>query len=667
MDEVEQARHSRRELSLLMLIGGLVIALGACWVGFRLIIGRPLGKLLYAIRQSEKQSKACLVEHSANDELGCVLRAFNDMQCRLSAETGRVRQAFEGLDRVYNTTPALLCSTDDAGRINSVSDHWLVSTGYERNEVLDKPMSHFLTPGSLEVYDLSIVPSLARLEPVTDVPLALRRKDGADIDILLSAVSDHDPGRDSATTLCVMTDISALKAAERRLEHLALTDPLTDQLNRRGLLKYLDSLLEAKASQQSSPDRSIAAVMIIDLDNFKWINDTYGHDAGDRLLVAAAGRLRTCVRADEPIARIGGDEFALVCHHLESRAAIERLGGRLIECLEKPFALGGVNGFISASIGIALIDSRHETADEVLRLADLAMYRAKQRGKSTHVTYSEAIGQQVHETAKIREQIRHGLDHGWFSLCYQPIVGARTERIVGAEALLRLNCPEAGPVRPDLFVPVAEETGQIVELGTFALEQGLAALAKMRHLSANPDLYLAVNLSPRQLSDHLDAALDQALAIDPDLVHHLVLEITETMLLQRSDDIARRLCRLRERGTRIALDDFGTGYSSLSHIQQFPVDIIKIDKSFIGQLCTDGDAFHRPLAMVRATAAMAQELGIKIVAEGVEHESTVDLLRECGIDLFQGYLYAKPMPLDQLGNQLASRQLRKTHMTEALN
>ncbi len=648
--EIALARQSRRELALIMLVGGLAIALGACWIGFHLIVGRPLESLLQAIRLSERSGEARLAPHRSNDEIGRITVAFNDMQTRMQADANRLRQAFLDLDRIYNITPALLCATDAAGVVTSVSDHWLTATGFARDDVLGRPLARFLPAAAAEVYESRVRAPLARGEAVVDVPLRLKRRDGTELDILLSGVDDRGPAAQGSSRLFVSTDISDLRSAERRLERLALTDPLCELPNRRGFLAHL----------HASPGRRpvggmLDAVLFIDLDNFKWINDTYGHQVGDKLLLAAAGRLRSCVRPTDVIARLGGDEFAIICHGLQERATATRLADELIGRLAVPFDLDGVKACVSASIGIAFTDWENEEPDEVLRFADLAMYTAKQDGKNTHVVYNGAIGQKAVERARVRELIRDGLERDWFSLVYQPIIDARTGRIVGIEALLRLACPTGGPLGPERFIPIAEETGQIIELGHLALTRGVTDLLAVgqRHCSAG--LYLAVNLSPRQLDDRLEEKLDAVLAEQPGLAGRLVLEITETMLLQRPDDVARRLHRLRDRGIRIALDDFGTGYSSLSHIQHFPVDIIKIDKSFIRQLSAGASSRLRPLAMIRATASLGQELGIDVVAEGVEEAATIELLRDCGIDLLQGYLFAMPMDRLSLDKWLAHR------------
>ncbi|MEZ5826828.1 MAG: EAL domain-containing protein, partial [Geminicoccaceae bacterium] len=649
--EIHEAQHSRREFSLFMLLGGLAIALLAAWAGFRMIVGRPLARFLEAIRQSESSDAPSLVDHPARDELGRVARAFNAMQRRLAAESLRLRTALARIDRIYHATPALLCTLGHEGDLASVSNHWLRATGYRREEVIGQPLASFLAAASKSRFDEEVRRPLRLAEPIHDVPLVLCRRDGSTFDILFSAIPDDDGDEgDGRTALCVISDVSALKDAERRLEKLALTDPLSELLNRRGLLESLDRFLA-----RPRPEGALSVALFIDLDDFKWINDTYGHEAGDELLRTASARLCASVRGDDMVARIGGDEFAVICRRVESKESAEQLAGRIIARFKEPFPLGPAMGHVSASVGIAFIDESHGTAEEVLRLADLAMYEAKQSGKSTFATYSEHLGHRVHKSAVVREQVRIGLKEGHFRLHFQPIVDIESGMAAGCEALMRLDVPGTGPVSPELFVAAAEETGQIMELGILALEEGIAALDGLSRGIGGSDFYMTVNISPKQLNDQLAPAIDRLVADRPHLAGRLVLEITETTLLQRSDDIARRLVELNRRGVRIALDDFGTGYSSLSHIQNFPVDIIKIDKSFIARLDGEGADRQRALAMIRATVSMAHDLGIRVVAEGVERESMLRALEECHVDLAQGFHHARAMPYDDLVAWLGER------------
>jgi len=638
--EINEAAQSRREFSLLVLCFGLLIAILSSWLGFNFIVGRPLNQLLGAIRSRKVTGLPSPVQTRQRDELGVVMSAFNDMQTHLDQEAAAVGRALAQLDRVYNTTPALLCSIDERGVLTSVSDYWASTIGVARDELIGQSITQFLDSSSAPVFREKVLSKEGRKAKVRDIPLKVLSQECRQIDVLLSAVPDVGIDGD-LTILCVMSDISLLKAAERRLHKLALTDSLTSLPNRRGLVEHLSRVIHR---EKDTIGHSTTAVMFIDLDNFKWINDTYGHEAGDSLLIEVGERLRLCVRVNDFIARLGGDEFAIVCYRIESPDKTEQVAERIIEQLKKPFVHGVSQGFISASIGIAYIEPGIEGPDSVLRLADLAMYDAKQGGKGCHRTYRQELSKKAFTTATLREQIAKALDEGGFSLVYQPIVDLESEMPVGAEALLRLTCPTHGMIPPDEFIPVAEETGQINELGSWVIKEGIQGLAGLDFEASRSDFYVTINISSRQLDDKLIDILEACFQRHPKARDRIVLEITETALLQQGDRVAELLGAARDRGVRIALDDFGTGYSSLSHVHNFPVDILKIDKSFVCGLGTsDPDATRRQMAMIRATSSLAKELGITVVAEGVEAAATSRILLDCGVGLGQGYLFSPPM------------------------
>lgn len=640
-EEIDVARRSRREFSLLVLCLGFLIMTASSWLGFRLIIGHPLRQLLHAIRESRDTGLPSPIETQRRDELGIVMRAFNKMQDRLNQEAIAVRDACKRLDRVYNTTPALLCSCDDIGVLTSVSDHWTSALGFHRHNILGQSIEKILTSSSSGIFREKVLAGIMAEGSVRDIPLTLVKNDGCQIDVLLSAVSDRETdGR--TTILCVMSDIGLLKSAEQRLRKLALTDSLTGLPNRRGLIEHLGRVLNR---EEENPETSSTAVLFIDLDSFKLINDTYGHDAGDSLLVEVGERLRICVRVNDFIARLGGDEFAVVCHRLESRDRVNSVAERIISKLKEPFEHDAVQGFVSASVGIAYVEPGMAGPDSILQLADLAMYQAKQSGKGCFRTYSQELGNKAKSVAKLREQIHQGLNDDGFSLVFQPIVDLATEMPVGAEALLRLTCPKSGAIPPDAFVPVAEETGQIHELGHWVIEHGIESYGLFDDLAISSGFYVTLNLSSLQLNDKLIDQLENVFAKHPKARGRIVLEITETALLQRGDRVGQLLSAIRETGVRIALDDFGTGYSSLSHVHDYPVDILKIDKSFVQGLGTrETDVTRRQMAMIRATSSLAKELGIAVVAEGIEAAVASRILLDCGISLGQGYLFSPPMP-----------------------
>ncbi len=639
-EELEAARRSRREFSILTLAAGLLITVLSSWFAFALIVGRPLGQLLGAIRRSQETGEPAPINTDRRDELGVVFDAFDGMQAHLAKEAATVRRALAQLERVYNTTPAMLCSCNADGILTSVSDHWTAIMEAKRDAVLGQSIERFLDTASIPSFRESVLTAVSAGRHVHDLPVKLHSQDCRPIDVLLSAVPDIGvDGR--MTILCVMSDVSLLKATERRLHQLALTDALTGLPNRRGLIEQIDRVVKRDAN---SFDDTVTAVLFIDLDNFKWINDTYGHEAGDALLVEVGERLRLCVRVNDFVARLGGDEFAVICYRLESRREVEQVAQRIIEKLEKPFEQGSMQSLVGASVGIAYAAPGMEGPDCILQLADLAMYEAKQSGKGCYRSYSRELSSKAAVKATLREQIHNGLEADGLSLVFQPILSIESGRPIGAEALVRLTCPNAGPIAPDAFIPVAEETGQIHELGDWVIENGIASLERLGAGTGCCDLYVGINLSPCQLGDHLIGRLEEMFARHPSARGRVVLEITETALLQRGDHVADLLRSLKRVGVRIALDDFGTGYSSLSHVNEFPVDMLKIDKSFVIGLGTCGpESTRRQLAMIRATSSLAEELGIMVIAEGIETKATAQILLECGVRIGQGYHFSRPV------------------------
>ncbi|MEM8948457.1 MAG: EAL domain-containing protein [Pseudomonadota bacterium] len=641
---IDAATRYKWEFLTLFLCAGLLVPIASSWVGFHLIIGRPLQQLFRAIRESQETGFPSRIGTRRQDELGIVINAFDDMQDKLNRAAMAQHRALAHLERIYHATPALLCSCDDRGILTSVSDHWVSTIGLSRDEILGKPLENFLDASSIAAYRAGGLANALDETDVQNVPLKLMSKDGRRIDILLSAVVDLDADGQKSM-LCAMSDISSLKAAERRLLKLALTDPLTGLPNRRGLIEHLGRVIHR---QVATTERAKTAVLFIDLDNFKWINDSYGHEAGDSLLVEVGERLRLCVRVNDFIARLGGDEFAIVCHRLESPEKAEKVADRIIEKLKLPFEHGIAKGHVNASVGIAYLTPDLDGPDSVLRQADLAMYQAKQSGKGCYRTYSREIGEKALTTAVLREQIQQGLEDDDFYLVFQPIVELASETAVGAEALLRLECPKSGLIAPDAFVPVAEETGQIHELGAWVIEQAIESFVALDRGFEASAFYITINLSPHQLNGDLVDTLERAFQRRSETRNRVVLEITETALLQRRGRVVELLQEVRAAGVRIALDDFGTGYSSLSHLHEFPIDILKIDKSLVHGLgIRNSDDSRRQLAMIKATSALANDLGIVVVAEGVEAAISSRILLDSGVHFGQGYLFSPPVPLSR--------------------
>ena len=441
-------------------------------------------------------------------------------------------------------------------------------------------------------------------------------------------------------------DVTEQRAMEEQLRRQALEDPLTG-LSNRALLR--DRLEHAVARLQRVTDGQRLAVFFLDLDDFKTVNDSLGHAAGDVLLTAVGQRLSGAVRAIDTVARLGGDEFAVLAEDIPAEMDPNDLGRRLTKALMPAFQVGETEVFVRASVGYA-VASPGDDGDLLLRNADLAMYQAKAEGKSGLRRYDPGL----HTTAVARLELEHdlrvALEAHEFVIEYQPIVALDSDRIVGLEALLRWNHPTRGMLEPDRFIPLAEESGLIVEIGRWVMDESCRQLAEwIEHGLASPELTLSVNLSVKQVHD---AAIvdDVATALRESGLpgYRLTLEVTEGVLVDDSEAVIGRLSAIREMGVRIAIDDFGTGFSSLGYLSRFPVDVLKIDRSFVQRM----SAKASDLAVIEAAIGLAATLGLETVAEGIERSGQTERLRELGCRLGQGFLFARPAGANQIADAL---------------
>ena len=441
--------------------------------------------------------------------------------------------------------------------------------------------------------------------------------------------------------------LAALEAADHleRTQHLAEHDALTGLPNRTLLLERLRHAL----SRSLRTDKTIA-LLFLDLDRFKAINDTWGHEAGDHVLRTIAARIDESLRPFDTVARLGGDEFVVLCEDVEGEQAALEIARRLRASLSRPIDVLGDYVSISASVGVALPDDAHEDAEELLHAADTAMYRAKRRGLGTSELASPALRAGANARARVERTLRGAIERGEIHIFYQPIVDLRTGRVQRAEALLRWEHPNLGWVSPGEFIPVAEESGQIIALGRHVLAAACRQQAAWRDRFGDDAPGVSVNLSPRQLRDpDLVEVAGGMLARDRIAPGDVAFEITESVLLDGDPETRRTLQALRALGAPLQLDDFGTGYSSLGYLRDFPVDGIKIDRAFVGQL--HSDPANR--AIVEAVVLMARALHLHVVAEGVERTEQRTLLEGLGISLVQGFLFARPGPPEAVERLLA--------------
>jgi diguanylate cyclase (GGDEF)-like protein len=448
-------------------------------------------------------------------------------------------------------------------------------------------------------------------------------------------------GRTWATVTEIHTDHDLVN----RFAHQALHDALTGLPNR---VLLADRICQGLS--RASRSGSSVAVAFLDLDHFKLINDTQGHAEGDALLRAVAERLSGAVRAGDTVARFGGDEFVVVYEEVSSREEAADLAERVRSTLEYPFVLGGEKVYVSASLGVA-IGASDATTEELLRDADAAMYHAKIEGRARTQIFDEEIRARASWRRNTEKALRRALDESEFRLEYQPIVAVDAGWIVGAEALLRWDHPEKGLIPPADFISVAEETGLIIPLGEWVLDTACRQLDAWRREIAQVPLFMSVNMSPRQLrAGSADLVLGAAArhGVDPS---KLTIEITEGCVMVDGPSSLEALTQLKATGVQIALDDFGVGYSALNYLKRYPIDVIKIDRSFIAGLGTDAN----DSAIVSAIAAIARGLKVAVVAEGVETDLQLSGVRRLACQYAQGYVFARPLPPDAFADLVRSR------------
>jgi diguanylate cyclase (GGDEF)-like protein len=432
----------------------------------------------------------------------------------------------------------------------------------------------------------------------------------------------------------VAEDITERKEAQDRLLHLAHYDHLTGLPNRTLLHERLKQALSRAGRHQD-----LVATVFLDLDHFKTVNDTLGHASGDQLLRQVAERLAMVLREDDTIGRLGGDEFAVILSDIAHPAGAEVAVHKIMAALHAPFEVDGHDLYVTVSAGISLYPADGIDTDSLLRNADAAMYRAKEVGRNGYQFFSQEMNQRARERLSLEGHLRRALERQEFTLHYQPKVEVRSGHVTGCEALLRWHNPELGCVPPARFIPLLEENGGIVRVGEWVLQEICRQLKQWKEDGLT--VRVALNLSARQFYQRdLDTSLIRIVAdagVDPGLIE---LEITESMLMHNPGQAARILGAVKECGMRLSVDDFGTGYSSLSYLKRFPLNALKIDRSFIEDITVNPDS----RAIVQAILALARSLALRTVAEGVEKEGQLAFLAKLGCDEYQGYYFAAPMP-----------------------
>ncbi|WP_424983807.1 EAL domain-containing protein [Maritalea sp. S77] len=643
LDEIRAIEIESLEAILIIAFGGLAAASLIATFAFGRTVGRPISRLIKTM-QGTGSNQYLRAKAITSDEIGALSGTYNELVDRLESEAAMASAAMEELSNVYNTTPALLFTMDSQGIICSTSTFWSETTGYKEGKCIGQPLwSFILTDACAGTKSLKTALKLG--QSVRDVPLRFRTADDEIIDVLLSIVPDRRSLGAAASHVCVMTDVTQLRLTESNLRQLAVTDQLTGLVNRRALAD-----VEVLLGLNDRNDNPLWAVLFIDLDDFKAANDTYGHAAGDQLLVTVAERIKKAAGQTGIAARLGGDEFALVLPSIETLEDATRIAGKLIDDINRPVDVVGGTAYVGASIGIASDRLNNSKPSDSLGLSDQAMYMAKSTGKNRYVVYEGKDATALKERSEFLHALRVGQKDGWFSIHFQPIINLETVKPVALEALLRVTTNEGKTLPTDKFIAVAEETGRMDELGRWIFDEAVSTFLELTDANNQTTMSLSVNLSPRQLNERFVRHVEKTLESKPSLAGRLVLEITEGATMRGFERAKELLERLRDCGARIAVDDFGTGYASLSYISKLPIDILKLDRSFVDQ--AGGNEARTRSALIRSVSSLTSELDIPLIAEGLEDVGMAEEVLGLGVPLGQGYLFAQPMPADRIAEWL---------------
>jgi len=601
---------------------------------------RDARRLLLKMQQNHEVSRDeyAAFTHHATELRRLVIHIESTIKEGLSAASRLTAKVFE-------SAAEAVVITDAKGTILNVNDAFVRVTGYSREEAIGQT-PRLLKSGRHEQSFYATMWSNLLENGQWQGEIWNRRRDGEIYPEWLSITAVREDGSDLGNPshyVAMFSDITAAKHNEERLYRLANYDSLTDLPNR-GLFR--ENL--AKALAWAARNRRKVAVLFLDLDRFKLINDTLGHNAGDALLLDVAHRLKGCVREADTVARMGGDEFTIVLTDLPDADSAATAARKILEVMAVPFTIEGRELFITTSIGISLYPRDGEHLEDLLKAADMAMYHAKEQGRDTYQFHRPDSREEIGQAFALENGLRRALEREEFRVFYQPQVDIETGAIVGMEALLRWLHPERGLLPPDEFIPIAEETGMINAIGRWVLEQACRQ-NKQWQASGAGQFRIAVNLSGRQLKqEDLPEQIADALRRSGLAPRWLQVELTETSVMQNPVTAGRLLEEIRNLGVSVAIDDFGSGYTSLSYLKRLPIDGVKIDKSFIAGVVDDMD----DQAISKAIIALAESLRLKVVAEGVETHGQLAFLRENHCCDAQGYLFSRPLPANKLADIL---------------
>ncbi|MBS4020695.1 MAG: EAL domain-containing protein [Dechloromonas sp.] len=577
------------------------------------------------------------------DEAGKPLRSIGTAQD--ITDIRLLESQMQLLGSAFHHSGEAIMITDHNNRILTVNAAFTMLTGYAQDEVVGQD-PRILSAGRTSREDYKRMWAAIKEKSFWQGEIWDRRKDGGVYPKWLSVSVIRDDQGDIRYHVAHFTDVSTERATEAKIHYMAHHDMLTGLNNRFSLKDRLEHAL-AVARRESAR----VALLFIDLDRFKVINDTLGHHVGDELLIHVSRRLRQCVRESDLVARLGGDEFVVMLSGIEHSSSVAMVAEKLVMRVAEPYPVGAHTLYTTPSIGIAIYPMDGEDGETLMRNADAAMYHAKSAGRNNFQFFDAKMNEAAVERLGIEHALRLALGRDEFRLHFQPIINLRTGKVSCVEALIRWQHPERGLLAPGMFIGVAEETGLIQPIGDWVIWAACRQLAAFREAGLT-GVKMAINISAIQMRNSdlsvLARGVIEAYSLPPG---DLVFEITESVAMEHPDETVRVLDLLRDMGVSLALDDFGTGYSSLSYLRMFALDKLKLDRSFVEEIGQDVDG----QVICDATIGLAHNLGLTLVAEGVETEAQLDYLRARGCDLVQGYLFSKPLPAEQVMDFIRQR------------
>lgn len=635
----EGARQVSRLLSSLIFLVAFVLLGGGLFVSWQ--ISRELRIGILNLRRAAKKVAAGdldqRVEIRSQDELGDLAVDFNTMIEHRKGTEAELREAMEFREKIMQSATNAIYALDLQGNYIVVNRRACTLTGYSESELLGMNFEALFTTEHIDELRERFAELIQTGVPIENYEAPLIRKDQQ---IVLISFSSAVVRKDNKVIVIVgaAEDITERKMHESRLAHLANYDSLTDLPNR-NLLN--DRITQALARVRRT--EKLLAVVYLDLDGFKFVNDSYGHTLGDSLLKVVAVMLENEVRDDDTVARLGGDEFVILLDDIEDRQEVVEVTNRILQAFSQPISMAGHNFHVTASIGVSIYPDHGETQETLLQYADIAMYSAKNSGRNCMRFFDVEMAHKAEHRVEMESAMHAALANGEFELHYQPQINTRTGTIESTEALIRWRHPSYGMMLPMHFIPLAEDTGLIVPIGEWVLRTACRQL-KTWHQQGHAQLSVAVNLSPRQFQQQDIPALVRTVLDETGIpAASLHLELTENVLVRQSDTVLKALQELKALGVLLAIDDFGTGYSSLGYLKRFPVDIIKIDQTFVLDLVVNPDAAF----IIRAIISMAKSLNMKTVAEGAETREQMDFLVDCGCDAVQGFYISRGLSADE--------------------